>query len=162
MPRYMPDGTPIPDNPEDLLKKRPPIGGGPVGVQTPITPPQASTPIVDAGQAKPPVTGGPVGVQTAPARPWVHPGNRRWREARARGMTPEQFQQQNAAQVPNTAKLLPQGPAIGPDMPNIKPPAVDPRGYPQAYPQLPQSPQPDPRMTAQRRYFGGRQRRPAY
>ena len=155
---------PIPTEDPNDPRRRPPIGGGPVGVQTPIAPPQASTPIVDAGQARPPVTGGPVGVQTpqtAPAQPWVHPGNRRWREARAQGMTPEQFQQQGA-QVPNTAKLVPQGPAITPDMSNIKPPAVDQRGYPQAYPQLPQGPQPDPRMTAQRRYFGGRQQRPVY
>jgi hypothetical protein len=150
---------PIPTEDPNDPKRRPPIGGGPVGLQTPIAPPQASVPIVDAGQARPPIGGGPEGVQTAPAQPWVHPGNRRWREAKARGMTPEQFQQQGAAQVPNTAKFVPQGPAIPPDMSNIKPPAVDPRGYPQAYPQIPQ---PDPRMTAQRRYFGGRQRRPVY
>ena len=160
---------PIPTEDPNDPRRRPPITGGPVGIQTPVAPPQGptappqpSTPIVDAGQVRPPITGGPVGIQTAPAKQWVHPGNRRWREARARGMTPEQFQQQNAAQVPNTAKLVPQGPAITPDMPNIRPPEIDPRGNPQAPPQLPQVPQPDPRVTAQRRYFGGRNQRPAY
>lgn len=161
MPMMMPDGTPIPDN-QDPRKKLP-VTGGPAGIMQPggnMPDPtrQPSIPITDASQAKPPITGGPVGVQT-PQQPyhnpvWDHPGNRRWREARAQGMTAEQFQNQGAAsQVPNTAQLVPNPQVPQAPGPQGKGPIIN-EGYGRMYPRQPYGPN-EARMTAQRRYFRG-------
>ena len=155
----------MPRDPRPMPRETVMPGGG---AQAPVMPP----PITSAPVMPPPITSVP---QPTPNDPSRHPGNRRWREARARGMTAQQFQQQG--QVPNTAQLQPQGQPFQPTgapipqgQGNILPPqAQQPmtQPMPQGQPQVtgPQGgarrrPQPQPaqtwddaRVAAQRQYF---------
>lgn len=128
----------------------PPVPSTPITGPAPVAP-VAPPPVVDvAGQ---------------------HPGNRRWREARARGMSREQFQAGGVApQAPSSAQLNPAAPAPPQPTPQVQ---TQPASPPQPTPQTPASgwgggrpmgdrltgmpgkPNDEARMQAQRRYLGG-------